>query len=241
MRLAYCEVMWYNSFAERGEWQTFRFCFARRFKKLGKKMKKQISIYAIIAFGSLLYGIGTVLFIFPNEILLGGTSGIALLISRWFSVTPGTVSVIMNLALLVSAFFILGRDMAVKTAVGAGLTAISIGIFEKVFSLDAPILESDFLAAAAGASIIALASAMMFYVDSSSGGTDIIALVVKKYTKINIGTALLISDIAIVIVGGIVMGGWTIISSFEGFLIKVLGIDLIIYIIRKIIIKKQKV
>ena len=204
-------------------------------------MKKQISIYAIIAFGSLLYGIGTVLFIFPNEILLGGTSGIALLISRWFSVTPGTISVIMNLALLVSAFFILGRDMAVKTAVGAGLTAISIGIFEKAFSLDAPILESDFLAAAAGAAIIALASAMMFYVDSSSGGTDIIALVVKKYTKINIGTALLVSDIAIVIVGGIVMGGWTILSSFEGFLIKVLGIDLIIYIIRKIVIKKQKI
>ncbi len=204
-------------------------------------MKKQISIYSLITLGSLLYGVGTVLFIFPNEILLGGTSGIALLISRWFSVAPGTVSVIMNLALLVSAFFILGRGMALKTAVGAGLTAISIGIFEKVFALESPILENDFASAAAGAAIIALASAMMFYVDSSSGGTDIIALVVKKYTKINIGTALLISDFAIVIVGGIVMGGWTILSSFEGFLIKVLGIDLIIYVIRRIVLKKHNI
>ena len=74
----------------------------------------------------------------------------------------------------------------------------------------------------------------MFYVDSSSGGTDIIALIVRKFTAIDIGKALLITDVLIVVVGGI-LSGWTIaISSFVGLLVKTLGIDAVILCITKI-------
>jgi APA family basic amino acid/polyamine antiporter len=79
--------------------------------------------------------------------------------------------------------------------------------------------------------IIAIASGMMFLVNSSSGGTDIIALIVKKFSGIRIGRALLITDVTIVLVGGC-LSGWTIFaSSLIGLLIKTLGIDVIIYLI----------
>ena len=67
-------------------------------------------------------------------------------------------------------------------------------------------IENLYLSAIAGALIIAFASAILFYVDSSSGGTDIIALIIKKYSDINIGNALLITDILIVIAGGVILG-----------------------------------
>ena len=78
----------------------------------------------------------------------------------------------------------------------------------------------------------------MFYVDSSSGGTDIIALIVKKFSGIKIGKALLMTDVLIVLVGGALSGITVLISSSVGLLIKALGIDLVIFLIKKRIKKK---
>ena len=73
----------------------------------------------------------------------------------------------------------------------------------------------------------------MFYVDSSSGGTDVIALIIKKYSSIQIGKALLVTDVFIVIVGGLLSGITVFLSSLIGMLIKTLGIDFVIAIIKK--------
>jgi uncharacterized membrane-anchored protein YitT (DUF2179 family) len=81
--------------------------------------------------------------------------------------------------------------------------------------------------------VISIASGIMFYVDSSSGGTDVIALILQKYSRIQIGKALLITDILIVIAGGIVSGVAVFASSLLGFLIKTFGIDFVISQIRK--------
>ena len=200
--------------------------------------QKFIKEYALITIGALLYGLATVLFIFPNSLLLGGTSGIAVILASFLSYSPGTFSVIMNLSLIILAFAVLGKSMAVKTLVGSLLTTLFIGLFEPFLTFDAPLVSNLYLSAIIGASLIAVASGIMFYVDSSSGGTDIIALIVKKFSKINIGMALLITDALIVIVGGLLAGFGIFLPSLVGFLIKVLGIDGVIYIIRRITLKK---
>lgn len=200
-------------------------------------MKKEIKAFTIILIATILYGIGTVFFIFPNSVLLGGTSGISIILSAWISFSPGTIISVINVALIVLAFFVLGKDMAVKSFIGSILTTVFISGIEILFPPEAPIVSNNFLAAFIGAAIIAIASAMLFFVGSSSGGTDIIALIVQKYAKINIGKALIISDILIVIIGGILSGLSIAFSSILGFLIKTLGIDLVIYIIRKICIR----
>lgn len=202
-------------------------------------MKRQITVYSLIALAALLYGVGTVLFIFPNSVLLGGTSGIALIVAKWLPVSPGTVSVILNTTLIVLAFVILGKGVALRTFVGSALTTVFIGVFEPLFANVTPLVSNNYLAAFIGAAIIALASGIMFYVDSSSGGTDIVALILKKYVDVNIGRALFITDVLIVIVGGIVSGVWIAIASVIGFLVKVLGIDAVIFVIRKLVLRKE--
>ena len=94
-------------------------------------------------------------------------------------------------------------------------------------------VSNIYVSAMIGAAVIAIASGIMFYVKSSSGGTDIIALIVQKYSKINIGRALLITDFLIVIVGGILSGYIILISSFIGLLIKTFGIDFVIGCIKR--------
>ena len=196
-------------------------------------MKKEIYNYGLIILGSILYAIATVAFIFPHSLLLGGTSGISVILNAYIPFSPGAILVLINFSLLIAAFVVLGKEMAVKTFVGSTLTTVFVGIFEKIFDNSTILISNIYISAFVGAAIIALASGIMFYVKSSSGGTDIIALIVKKYSNINIGKSLLITDFLIVIVGGIVSGYTVLASSFIGLLIKTFGIDFVIEVINK--------
>ena len=202
------------------------------------KYAKPIKEYILIILGSIIYALSTVLFVFPNRILLGGTSGIAVILASFLPLSPGAISTVMNLLLVLVAFFVLGRDMAVKTLVGSMLTALFIGLFEAPLTFESPLITNYYLSAFIGAAAIAIASGIMFYVDSSSGGTDIIALIVQKYSRLRIGRALLVTDALIVLVGGLFANDYRIFfSSVIGLLVKTLGIDIVIRAIKTFIFK----
>lgn len=192
------------------------------------QLKSELSAYIWILIASLLYGVGTCAFIFPSNVTLGGTSGISVVLNRFLNQSPGTIITVLNIALIIMAIFLLGKDMAFKSFVGSTLTTVSINFCEKLFALNGPLIETQFLSAAIGAALIAVASGIMFYCKSSSGGTDIIALIVQKYRKIHIGKALLLTDILIMLCGGLILGPMTLFSSFVGLLIKGLGVDWVI-------------
>ncbi|MBR0327097.1 MAG: YitT family protein [Clostridia bacterium] len=189
--------------------------------------------YLLILIGSAVYALSTVIFIFPHSLLLGGTSGVSVILNSFISFSPGKILVAINILLIILAFIFLGKSMAIKTLVGSLLTTVFVGVFEELFAFSEPIVGSMLLSSVIGASLIALASGIMFYVDSSSGGTDIIALIIKKFSSLQIGKALLVTDVLIVIVGGALSGFGLFICSFVGFLIKTLGIDAIISVIKK--------
>lgn len=189
--------------------------------------------YLLIFLGSLLYAISTLLFIFPHSLLLGGTSGISIILESFLQYSPGTILMVINSFLIILAFILLGKEMGIKTLVGSVLTTVFIGVLEPLLMFAKPIITNYYLSAAIGASIISIASGIMFYVDSSSGGTDVIALIIKKYSNIKIGKALLITDVLIVILGGILSGTLIFFSSLLGLLVKTLGIDFVISFIKK--------
>lgn len=197
------------------------------------KSKKMLFEYALIFAGSAIYAVSTLLFVFPHSLLLGGTSGISVILTRFLPFSPGILLMIINFSLLVLAFALLGRNMAVRTLVGSVLTTVFIGVLELPLTLEAPLIPNIYASAAVGAALIALASGILFYVDSSSGGTDIIALIVRKFSSIRIGRALLLTDVLIVLVGGALSGAVLLVGSFAGLLIKTLGIDLVISLIAK--------
>lgn len=196
--------------------------------------KRRVIEYALIVLGSAVYAVSTVLFIFPHALLLGGTSGISVILTEFLPFSPGIILSVINVLLIVLALVILGKGMAIRTLVGSVCTTLFVSLFEAAFINAAPIISSPLWSAVVGSFLIALSSGIMFYVDSSSGGTDVIALIIKKFSNIKIGLALLITDALIVIVGGILSGLTVAICSVVGLLIKTLGIDLVIKIIVKV-------
>ena len=156
--------------------------------------------YLLIILGSAFYAVSTVLFIFPHSLLLGGTSGISVILNFFLTFSPANILIVINFSLIIVAFLVLGKSMGLKTLVGSSLTTIFIGAFEWILNLKEPIIQNQYISAVIGALLIAIASGIMFYVGSSSGGTDVIALIIQKFSSIKIGKALLITDVLIVIV-----------------------------------------
>lgn len=196
--------------------------------------------YLLIILGSAFYAISTVLFIFPHSLLLGGTSGISVILNFFLTFSPANILIVINFSLIIVAFLVLGKSMGLKTLVGSSLTTIFIGAFEWILNLKAPIIQNQYISAVIGALLIAIASGIMFYVGSSSGGTDVIALIIQKFSSIKIGKALLITDVLIVIVGGLLSNFVILISSFIGLLVKTLGVDFVISQINKLKNKNER-
>lgn len=201
---------------------------------MNKKIFSEINAYLLILLGSVLYAAGTVLFIFPNSLLLGGISGVSVILNRFLPFSPGTLLTVINTALIVVAFIVLGRDMAIKTLVGSVITTVSIPVMERLFAFENPLISNPYISSVVGAIIISVASGILFYVKSSSGGTDVISLIVQKYSGMKIGKAVLVTDILIVIVGGVLSGITIAISSFIGLVTKTFGIDGVITLIKKL-------
>lgn len=197
-------------------------------RKMGEKKLSLWTEYLLILLGSAFYAISTVLFIFSHGLLLGGTSGLSVILNFFLSVSPANILMVINFSLIIVAFLVLGKSMGLKTLVGSSATTVFIGIFEKILETEVPVIQNPYISALVGAAVIAVAGGMMFYVGSSSGGTDIIALIIQKISSIQIGKALLITDILIVIAGGLLSGRTILFSSFLGLLIKTLGVDLVI-------------
>lgn len=183
-------------------------------QKRKEKIRQTAREYLAITFGILLVAIGVYFFKFPNRISTGGVTGLAIVLGQIFpSVSQSNFVLIFNLFFLILGFAVLGRDFGFKTVYGSLLLSGLLELFDLIMKVSnapagflpltvtasdpagEPVLELFFAVAfpAAGAAIL-------FFNHGSSGGTDIVAMIIHKYTSIDSGKALLISDIVLVLV-----------------------------------------
>ena len=142
--------------------------------------------YLLIILGSAFYGVSTLLFIFPHSLLLGGTSGISVIFNFFLSFSPSNILMVINFSLIIIAFWVLGKGIGLKTLIGSSLTTVFVGFFEKVLGLNEPIIQNPYVSAVIGSVIIAISSGIMFFVRSSSGGTDVIALIIQNFQTLKL-------------------------------------------------------
>ena len=115
--------------------------------------KNSMKEFLLILIGSFLYAVSTTLFIFPHALLLGGTSGISVILESFLHISPGTILMVINSLLIVVAFLLLGRKMGIKTLIGSVLTTFLICILEQILVLDSPVFANCYLSAAIGGGI----------------------------------------------------------------------------------------
>lgn len=161
--------------------------------------------YLIITIGTLIIAVGIYFFKFPNHFSVGGVSSLAVLLAELIpAVSESQIMSIANIALLIVALIVFGKHFAIKTIYSTVLLSAATLVFERVWPISAPITDQKFLELILTIGGIAIGSAILFSQGASSGGTDVIAMIIKKFSGADIGTALLISDAFMAIASGFV-------------------------------------
>ncbi len=187
---------------------------------------KKLKSYCVITAGIILMAIGIYFFKFPNNFSTGGVSGIATILGEVSPhISKGTFVSIINYALLVVGLIVFGKGFAFKTVYASVLLSGLISIFEKILPLTQPMTDQPFLELVFSILLVGGGSALLFSERASSGGTDIVAMILKKYSKLNIGKALFCTDVIIVIIACMVFGIETGLYSLLGLLTKAIIVD----------------
>ena len=204
----------------------------RKKPALGKLLKE----YAWLTAATLLMVAGIYFFKFPNNFSTGGVTGIAVIMARYFpEISRAGFVMVINVLLLILGFAVFGKGFGSKTVYVSLLMSGATWLLERIVPMSAPMTALADPAAAQpfvelifAVSLPALGSAILFNMNASSGGTDIVAMVLRKYTSLDIGKALLCSDIAITLMAFVAFGPATGLYSILGLVIKSLLVDMVL-------------
>lgn len=172
--------------------------------------KNWLKNYTLIIIGSFILAAGFVLFITPYKIVPGGVYGISIVL-HWLLGTPvGMVALAFDIPLTLIGIKVLGPRFGIKTVVGFVLTAVFVDVLTYYYGSE-PLVEGDaLLSSIFGGLFIGVGVGMIFKSKATSGGTDIVAMMISKKTKMPVGQLMILVDSAIVLVGLIVFQDWKI-------------------------------
>lgn len=166
--------------------------------------------YSMIVAGSFIMAAGFVLFISPYKLAPGGVYGIAIVLHYVLGLPIGLTGLAIDIPLTIIAIRILGPKFGVKTIAGFVLLSGWISLLEFTWGYN-PLVENDpLLSAIFGGLLIGFGLGLIFRSKASSGGSDIVAMILNKYTGVSVGQLLIIVDAAIVMISLVAFDDWKI-------------------------------
>ena len=194
-----------------------------------ENLLKNLNFFAELNLGLILTAVGIVYFKNPNHFAFGGTSGLSILLADLFpKINVGGFMWIINLALVVLGFIFLGKSVGVRTVYATIVMSVSLQALDALVPMHGTLTDQPMLELVFAIMLPAIGSAILFNIDASSGGTDVIAMILKKYTSMNIGSALMAADVAAVGLSFAMYGPSTGLFSVMGLVAKSMVVDNVI-------------
>ena len=188
--------------------------------------KRFIKEFLLMTFATVMISVGVYCFKFPNNFSMGGVSGLSILLGKVLPVlSASSYNTIINVLFLILGFIMLDKGFGFRTVYCSLLSAGLIQVFSWVWPLTEPLTDQLMLEPFFAVILPALGAAILFNIDASSGGTDIAAMILKKYTGLDVGTALLISDVAIAAAALFVFDATAGLCSLLGLALKSVLVD----------------
>lgn len=190
---------------------------------------KAIQRFLLINFGLIIMAIGLHVFIIPLNLAIGGVTGLGLVIKAYFpELNLGMLMLGFNFILFIMAFIFIGKDFGGYTIYASFALSGMVGIMESFFPVVNPVSQDLMLNLLFGTLIPAVGMAIVFYQNASTGGTDIVAKIINKYTNLEIGKALFLSDALITIAAMFTFSLEVGLFAFLGILLNGTVIDKVI-------------
>ena len=192
-------------------------------------MKKQIIMFLYLTIGSIIFAVGIYFFRVPNNFIVGGASGLSIILSRILScLTVGQFSVVINLICVVIGICVLGKTFSWKTIYCSITYPIIIMFFERIAVVSHPITDEPFLELIISVILCGIGVGMVIYAGGSTGGIEIFALIIKEKTHFTVGSALMVLNLIIAIFSARLFGLKACMFSLLGVFFHSLIVDEVI-------------
>lgn len=169
-------------------------------RKLPKPMAKPME-YVLLIIGSLIVAFSFNVFLLPNQVASGGVSGISIIVQSVTGIAPAITQWVLNIPLFIAGWLLLGRNFGIKTAIGTVILPFFVYLTQNI----PPLTDNMLLAAIYGGMGVGLGIGIVFRGKGSTGGLDLAAQIVHKYTGISLGLCIAMLDGLVILTAGIVL------------------------------------
>jgi uncharacterized membrane-anchored protein YitT (DUF2179 family) len=160
-------------------------------------IKNIIKEFVIITFGAILAATAIYFFMLPLNLAIGSGSAIAMMLSTFIPLPVSMLSLMLNVILLIIGFILIGSEFGIKTVYAAILVPLVIGLYEIIFPNFESLTNDPVVDVICYTIVVGMGMALLFSCNASSGGLDIVAKILNKYTHMDIGTSVSVSGVVV--------------------------------------------
>ena len=173
----------------------------------------------------LIVSAGVYFFMVPSKIVVGSVSGLAMVLAELLHMQMSTITFILNVVLLIAGFIFIGKEFGAKTIYTSLLLPVFLWVFEQIVPVTESLTGNSVYDLVAYILIIALGQAILFNANASSGGLDVVAKIISKYTHAEIGKAVTVSGLVTAFTSIFVYDVGTLIVSILGTYANGIAVD----------------
>jgi len=178
--------------------------------------KNAIKDFLIITIGTIIVAAAVFFFMLPSHVSVGSGAALAMVLSNFIPLSVSTITLIMNIGLLIIGFVLVGPTFGAKTVYCSVLMPLVMGIFERIFPNFQSITQDPMLDVICYILVVGIGLAILFPRNASSGGLDIVAKIMNRYLHMDLGQAMSISGIVVALSSALCYDAKTVVLSVLG-------------------------
>lgn len=180
------------------------------------KLLNTVKEFAIITLGNAIVAAAVFFFMLPSHISIGSGTALAMVLSNFIPLPVSAITLILNIVLLIIGFIFIGREFGAKTVYCAITMPVILGIFEQIFPNFQSITQDPLLDMVSYILVVAVGLSILFSRNASSGGLDIVAMLMNKFLGMELGKAMAVSGMIVAASSALVYDSKTVVLSLLG-------------------------
>ena len=180
------------------------------------KVRNTIKEFTIITIGTIIVAAAVFFFMMPSHVSVGSGAALAMVLSNYIPLSVSVITLIMNVGLLIIGFFLVGPEFGIKTVYCSILMPLVMGLFELLFPNFQSITQDPFLDVVCYILVVGVGLAILFPRNASSGGLDIVAKIMNKYLRMDLGKAMSLSGMLVALSSALCYDSKTVVLSLLG-------------------------
>ena len=180
------------------------------------KFRNTVKEFAIITVGTIIVAAAVFFFMLPSHVSVGSGAALAMVLSNFIPLSVSTITLIMNVGLLIIGFLLVGPEFGVKTVYCSILMPLIMGVFEMIFPDFQSITQDPLLDVICYILVVGVGLAILFSHNASSGGLDIVAKLMNKFLRMDLGQSMTVSGFVVALSSALCYDKKTVVISVLG-------------------------